>query len=246
MQKSIILLLILLYIASSAFYAQNVNEQLRYEYKLYYPFAKKFKLENSFKYSTVLNAPKWHAMDYFLTLDWRLNNRLDFFTQAYISYIWQSSSANTFEYRSTLGARFRITPGKRIETRILLRYEWRHLKNIDSKEWQQAFRPRIKAEALFPFNKSLLTMDKVWYAIANVEFFNTTNELKERFADRLNVGVGVGYRLNEKFGFEFQYMLQKSRETTVGEYKNTGNIFNFCVKQSILKHTSLKLNQSTD
>ena len=190
--------------------AQSTNEQLWFEYMLNYPFANSFNLENAFSYSTLINNSRWQAFDYSLTTEWSLGPHIDLIAQGVLSYTNQTESYNTVELRPVLGTRFYFTPNKRIQTRLLLRVEQRNFKNLDTQEWENSIRPRIRAEVIIPINQDSYFKDNLWYAIVDAEALFVDKDVEERFANRFRLRVGAGYRLNYSLRFEFIYMNQQS------------------------------------
>jgi hypothetical protein len=226
----------LLFIFSSiTFSSCQVNTQIWTEYMLNYPFANSFNLENAFCYSTLIGTPKWRAYDYAATLEWSVTNHIDLIAATALSYTNQTDSYNTFELRPALGTRLYFTPNKRIQTRLLLRFEQRNFKNLDTKEWTQQYRPRARAEAIIPINKVSYYVDKLWYAITDVEWLYKTDDVEERFANRFRWRIGGGYRLNYSLRFEFLYMLQQSKNTLEDDFESSDNIFRFRIKQYLRK-----------
>src|SRR5688572_28143176 len=57
--------------------AQSATEQLWFEYIVNYSFANSYNLENAFKYSMLLDTPRWYAFDFTPTLDRSLTNHID-------------------------------------------------------------------------------------------------------------------------------------------------------------------------
>lgn len=230
-----LLLLVCLSITTFSLRAQSASEQLWFEYMLNLPFANSFNLENAFTYSTVTNDPKWRAFDYAPTVEWSINDRVDLMGAVTLSYTAQTESDNTLEIRPMLGTRIHFTPHKRILTRLLFRYEQRNFKNLETNEWTHVWRPRIRAESLIPINQSSYFKDKLWYGILDAEWFLTTDDVQERFANRFRLRTGIGYRLSYTWRFDFIYMLQESRNEVEDGFATSDNIFRFRVKHFLRK-----------
>jgi len=227
----------LFFILHSTFtHAQSTtNQQAWFEYMLNYPFANSFNLENAFTYSTIIGTPKWRAMDYSASLEWSATNRIDLIAQTIFSYTNQTDNYNTFELRPILGTRLYFTPNKRIQTRLLLRVEQRNFKNLDTKEWNQVYRPRARGEVIIPISKDSYFEDKLWYAITDIEWLFKIDDVDERFANRFRWRIGGGYRLSYNLRFEFLYMLQQSKNTTEDDFESSDHIFRFRIKQYLRK-----------
>ncbi len=133
--------------------AQSTNEQLWFEYMLNFPFANSFNLENVLTYSTLLNTPKWRAVDYSPTLEFSLTNNIDLLAGGTLSYTDQTEDYDTFEGRLMVGTKIHFTPNSRILTRLQIRFEQRNFKNLETNTWETVYRPRARAEFLIPINR---------------------------------------------------------------------------------------------
>ncbi len=224
-----------LQVMSVGLHAQSSTEQVWSEYMLNYPFANSFNFENAFTYSTLVGTPKWRAYDYSATLEWSINNHIDVIGQMVVSYTNQTDNYNTLELRPVLGSRIYFSPNKRIQTRLLVRLEQRNFKNLETEEWESVIRPRARAEVIVPINKKSYYEDKLWYGITDLEVLFKTDDVDERFANRLRWRVGAGYRLSYSIRFEFIYMLQQSKNALEDDFQTSDNIFRFRVKQYLRK-----------
>jgi hypothetical protein len=216
--------------------AQQVNKQLWFEYMLNYPVAENVNMENSITYSTLLNKPRWRALDYSLCFEWSPNKYIDLIGQNIISYTWQNENLNSLEIRPVIGTRLYLTPDKRVQTRLLLRLEDRNFENPVTKQWTSAIRPRIRGEVIIPITKKSYREDDMWYSITDAELLFNTNQINERFANRFRVRIGGGYRLSYNLRFEFLYSIQQSRLNTDEDFITSDHIFRFRIKQYLRKN----------
>ena len=226
---------VVLFFATHLLRAQTVNEQIWVEYMLNYPFANSFNLENALTYNTVLNSPAWRSYEWAPTVEWSVHGKIDILGQTTLSYTNQAASYNTFEVRPALGTRFHFTPNKRIQTKLLLRLEQRNFKDLETNEWSQVYRPRARAEMIIPINKNSYFQNNLWYAMFDVETLFKVDDVEERFANRLRIRVGGGYRLNYNLRFEFLYMYQQSKQAIEDDFESSDNIFRFRIKQYLRK-----------
>lgn len=229
-------LLLLVFLTSLSAKAQSPTKQVWTEYMLNYSFANSFNIENAFTYSTLIGTPKWRALDYSPTLEWSLNQYIDIVAQTLFSYTLQTESTSTFEVRPTVGTRILFTPNKRIQTRLFLRLEQRNFKDLETKEWEQVYRPRARAEMVIPINKDSYFKDKLWYVITDIEWLYKIEDVQERFANRIRWRIGGGYRLSYNLRFEVLYMLQRSKDVINDNYETSDNIFRFRLKQFLRKN----------
>jgi hypothetical protein len=221
--------------------AQSTNEQLWFEYMLNLPFANSFNLENVLTYSTLLNTPRWRALDYSPTLEFSLTNNIDLLAGGTLSFTDQTEDYDTFEGRLMLGTKIHFTPNMRVLSRLQVRFEQRNFKNLETNTWETVYRPRARAELLIPFNKKSYFEDKLWYGIADAEvLFAVDGDVQERFANRFRLRLGVGYRLNYTSRFEIVYMLQQSKNGIDESFESTDNVFRFRYKHFLRRSKPTK------
>lgn len=215
--------------------AQSRNGQLWGEYMLNIPFANSFNLENAFAYSTAFTSPKWRALDYTPTLEYSVLNWLDISASVTMSFTAQTEDYNTFEVRPAIGSRIHFTPNQRVLLRCYMRLEQRNFKNLDTKEWEQTYRPRARLESIIPINRKSYYEDKLWYGIVDAEFLFTNEDVEERFANRYRIRTGIGYRLNTASRFELIFMLQGSRNGIEEQFTSSDNVIRVRYKQYLKK-----------
>lgn len=234
-KKRFLVVCLSLFLFSSPLKAQKANSQVWFEYMLNSPFANSFNLENAITYSTVLESPRWYAFDYAPTLEWSVNQNVDVIGQVVFSYTKQNESYNTFELRPVIGSRIHITPHQQIQSRVLLRLEQRNFRNLETKEWDQVYRPRVRFESIIPINRKSYYNDKLWYGLLDAEWLFVTDDVEERFANRFRLRVGGGYRLNYSLRFEILYMNQQSRDETENGFVTIDNVIRFRIKHYVNK-----------
>ena len=222
-------------------YAQKTSEQIWLEYMVNYPFANSFNVENAFVYSNSLSGNQFRDFSYTPTLEYSLTQNIDFQGAATVGYTKQTESYNTFEVRPMLGSRIYFTRNRRIQVRLLLRYELRNLKNLEANSWETVGRPRARLETLLPINGKSIFEDKLWYGILDAELLYTKNEVEERFANRFRLRVGIGYRITYSSRFEFLYMAQQSKNAIDGDFETTENIFRLRYKHFLRKTSKAKI-----
>jgi len=219
--------------------AQEVSTQLWYEYMLNLPFGKNYNMENAFTYSTAATGPLWRAYDYSLCVEKSISSHLDLLAQTVLSYTNQTNTFNTFEFRPIVGGRIHFSPNKRVQTRLLLRLEYRNFQNLETNDWSHVVRPRARAEVIIPINKASYSADKTWYALMDVELLYNVEDVRERFANRFRLRVGGGLRLSYNLRFEILFMSQQSREAIESQFETTDNIFRIRIKHFLSQSSNL-------
>jgi hypothetical protein len=212
------------------------------EYMLNYPFANSWNVEFAATYATVLEQPKWRSFDVQVTPEYSISQHFDVMGALLVSETFQNKALSTFEVREMLGTRIHFTPNKRILTRLLIRFEQRNQKDQETDRWSHSTRSRLRAETVIPLNKpTMFAGDNLWYAVADAEaFFIKDQDVQERFANRLRIRAGLGYRFSYALRIELMYTLQQSKNTLDGDFFTSDNIFRFRIKQYLNKSAPQK------
>ena len=202
------------------------HEQLWFDFQLSYPFANRYLIENTTSYQTVVSKDdKWRSVAISPNFEYIITRNLDFLFEVPIAYTLQKQGANSFEISPLSGVRFHITQNRRLDTRILLRYQVRSFREVEADEWETSNRTRLRGEIYFSINGPNLYTDKLWYLFGDYEeFFVIDQQVNERFANRRRARIGVGYRLSYKHRFDVSYTLQSSRDEIDGAFIRTDNV----------------------
>lgn len=238
--KQFMLLPALFLLQANWIYGQD--NQIWNEYMLNRPFSQSWNIEFAGTYSTVITGPKWRSLDAQVTPEYALSKYVDLMGALFIGYTLQNQSLSTFELREMLGTRIHLTPDKKILTRFLVRLENRNLQNIETGQWSSSNRSRLRVETITPLNMpTMYSGDKLWYMIFDAEAFIVLDQdVQERFANRLRLRYGFGYRFNYLTRLEFVYTLQQSKDALTEDFYTTDNIFRFRIKQYLRSGKSSK------
>lgn len=206
-------------------YAQE-NEQLWFEFQLSYPFGGRNLLENTTTYQTLLSKKdKWRSFSISPAFEHTLFTRLDLLSEVSISYTLQKEGSNSWDIMPMVGGRFFITQNKRIDTRLVLRYQMRYFRQVEEQDWDISNRTRLRAEIFVCINGPNLFTDKLWYLLGDYEeFIVLDQQVEERYANRRRARIGLAYRLSYKHRFELSYTLQSSRNELEGDFQSTDNV----------------------
>jgi hypothetical protein len=202
------------------------KEQLWLDYQIDYPFANRYLLEVATSYQTLLSKnDKWRSISLTTTFEALVFNFLDVTADLPIAYTVQKEGTNTYEFGPIVGLRFYITQSKRIDTRVLLRYQQRYFRQVEQNDWDVSNRTRLKAEAYICINGPNLFTNKLWYVALDYEEFIVLDEqLEERYANRRRAKIGLNYRLSYKHRFDISYTLQSSRNEIEGDFISNDNV----------------------
>jgi len=206
--------------------AAQQHDQLWLDFQVSYPFANRYLIENTTSYQTVLSKnDKWRSFAIDPNFEYIISPRFDFLFEIPIAYTNQKEGTNSFELSPMVGGRFHITQNRRLDTRILWRYQVRAFHQVEAGDWETSNRTRLRGEIYFCINGPNLYTDKLWYAFGDYEeFFVLDQQVNERFANRRRARLGVGYRLSYKHRFDVSYTLQSSRDEIDGAFISNDNI----------------------
>lgn len=211
--------------------AQHVDRQFWQDIVLDYQLGKNL-FETELSYQTLLTKENsWRSFNATPAYERSINKYLDLICGLPLSYTVQTDTSNSFELRTMVGARGYFTPGKRIETRLTVRFEYRFFEDLTTHQWTKSSRSRFRLEAVVPINRPNYYANKMVYGLADFELFSTVDkDVKERYSNRFRIRAGLGYRLSYNWRFEAIYMLQESRNNTSEGYNSGDNIIRLRIK----------------
>ncbi len=220
---------LLIFIFFTAYTQQK--EQIWLDFQVDYPFANKYLLEAEASYQTILAKDRWRSINLTSTFEVALLTKFDLMADLPIAFTLQQEGSNSIELSPMLGTRYHITQNKRIDSRLVLRYQQRYFWQVEDRDWDISNRIRLKGELWFSITGPNLFTDKLLYGILDYEeFIVLDKQLDERYANRRRGRIGIGYRLNYKNRFEFIYTLQSSRNEMEGEFISNDNVIQFRYK----------------
>ena len=224
---------------------QELNAQKHFqawvEYVPTISLPKSFSIQFRAAYRTNFEDPRWRTFELRIQPEYKLNSYVAFMVAVDFIRTHQNEQLTTFEIREALVAAFHFTPHKRIQTGITLRGEQRNVQDLETNAWTSSTRLRLLGSVKSPLNKKSMSAEHVLYALFELEAFITPDdEIKERYANKLRVYAGTGYKVNHNFKLELIYMWQESKNTIHGDVSSAQNIFRFRVVQSFGKKKKAK------
>lgn len=206
--------------------------QIWFDAELNYTHKQKWLFQNELSFQTLMwSGNNWHSYNTTPALEYNVCKNLDVIAGVPISYTKQVDAFNTLEIRAMTGARIYLTPRKRVQARLLVRWEYRWFYEENSGIWDKGNRFRLRAELVVPLNQPSYFVDNMWYLINDVEaFLWQGSEIHERYANRIRIRIGLGYRLNYKIRFEAIYINQNSRNQLDDEFNAHSDIIRLRLK----------------
>jgi len=204
----------------------QTGQQLWLEWQTSYPFANRYLAENTVSYQTLMSGgEKWRSFNLSPTFEFVLTPKIELTAEVPLGWTRQNNAVSSFEISPLLGARFHITQGKRVDVRILTRFQSRNFHQIEGDVWEHKGRFRLKGEVLISINRPNLFTDKLLYAILDYEeFIVVDQQVNERYANLHRARAGLGYRLSYKHRFDLIYTWQYSRNELGGDFNQIDGV----------------------
>jgi hypothetical protein len=209
--------------------AQEVptTEQLWVDFYSYIPITDSLEYDGDIGFRHAFSEFSWWKVYWRPALAYKWKKSIRFHGGFKVAYDDYEIGADTFELRPYLGIKIIWPRVDRLAFRHFFRAEERLLLNTESDSWTSHTRLRYKLGLKVPLNNPEMVKRTV-YLIASAELFgNSEGDLEERFASKRRGTVGVGYLFDQSWGLEFEYTRQGSRDTRLGGYEGTDNIFHF-------------------
>jgi hypothetical protein len=212
--------------ASTHLYAQINSTQLWTDFTVNKALQKRYSFDCELSYRTILNSSdKWHSVNITPKIEKALGNHWDLLLYLGSINTLQQQNYNTWEIRPGLGVRFHFTPLRKLQIRILGRFEIRNQYTFETRTWDVNFRSRLRLEEIFFINGESFEKNDLWYLLSDLELFYTIDkELEERYSDRLLLRLGVGYKLSDSWRFESICTYQYSKNTITGEFSKDDEV----------------------
>lgn len=217
-------------------YAQKANLQMWGDHEFHFPFANTYSFKTETSYRTLLSdEQKWRSLQFHPQLSANVLTFADLLLSVPVIFTAQTDTVNTSEIRLMVGTRLFLNSIKRVHTQVMIRFERRHLKHIGEGDWSTGNRLRVRGDLIIPINQNSYFEDKQWYSLMKVEAFFVEDDVYERFANRLRLSFGAGYRLNYTLRFEAEYNAQSSRNQISEQFSSTDHIIRFRIMHYINK-----------
>lgn len=212
--------------------AQQNNGQLWVDGIIGRNFASEFMFETEFSYQRLLSggADGWYSLNATPSVERSMTPHWDLLVGFPLSYTIQNDTSRSSEMRLQFGSRFLFTPFKRVQTRLLIRWEERYVRDEETMEVDNTNRLRLRAEIAVPLDAPRWNADTMWYALTDVEVFFTSSDVQERFANRMRNRIGIGRKFSYNWRLEFLYTLQRSRNALDDSEPSNDHIFRLRLK----------------
>ena len=201
------------------------TNHLWFDFYNYIPIADSLEYDGDIGFRHALGEFSWWRVYWRPALAYKWKSSVRFHGGLKFSFDDYEIAANTFELRPYLGIKVIWPRIDRFVFRHFLRAEQRFLHNTEFETWTSQFRLRYKLGMKVPINKPEMGERTVYVPVSAEIFGNGRGDLEERFASKLRLTVGIGYRFDLNWGLEFEYTRQGSRDTRLSGFKGSDNLF---------------------
>jgi hypothetical protein len=174
----------------------------------------------------VSGEPQWRNLDITPAVEYYPSSWLDLTGETTIGSTLQTDGLRTNELTVRAGVRTYLLkhvrdrlhhenkPVGRVSVASLFRVEGRNFWYSDGTDSQHSFRFRARLESKAPINHADLTADRTFYVLGDIEAFVPLGPgVEERFANKVRVRVGLGYRINASQRVDLLYLRDWVRQT---------------------------------
>lgn len=207
--------------------ADDLETQAWANYTMGWVRSEKLYLELDFEPKVLVSGePEWRNLDVTPMVEYYPNSWIDLTGELTVGTTMQTDDLRTNELTFRPGLRLYLIknmrerfdrehklPG-RISAATLFRVEERNFWYSDDTESKHELRFRARLEFKTPINHARLTDDRTFYLLADVEgFVPVGDEVDERFATKVRVRAGLGYRIDEHHRLDLLYFHDWLRDT---------------------------------
>jgi hypothetical protein len=232
--KFLLMFIILFSGLSTISFAQEEDEvinQLWLDYFFYYLPREGVQVTGDLGYRNRFSTSEWNQFIARGNFLYRYKSWLSLFGGFGFFFTAQSEITNTLEIRPWVGFKFivfvdflshiRFTNFTRIEGRFV----------INTQESGSSADPRFRnrTDMRIPITNYLF-VDNTLYTRFEVEFFTSSVNIIEQSADRIRLGVGLGYKFDYVWRVEFHYYVHLGNNEALGGFDQTESIWRVSVR----------------
>lgn len=221
----------------------GVTQQLWGDFTYFYPFATIYRAKAEIGRRTLLSGgDNWNRTVIKPSIEVYPIPAIDVMSAFGIFITNESVGPNQLELRPDIGFRWNIFQ-QRLIFRTNTRLEYRNIYYSDTTATSRTGRFRTRVELVFPFTNPSVRDPKTLYGLTDYELFVDLSDEPpgERFANRSRFRAGLGWRFNLEWRVELIYTLQKSKDTSSGDFQTTDHIYRIRVKFQPLRSKTAHL-----
>lgn len=231
--------LLLLAVSVSAQSTAPNSTQFWFEYDPTFQLSRNWAFDTEVAFHFARDIPEpWRELSVTPNIEYTIRKWIDVTGGVALTRTRQTDSFGSLEAKPYLGVRFKWnTPWRGIRLVNFAQWEFRFQHNLDTDETQSSRRFRNRIQLLIPINTRSLSEDRTFYLIIDGEAFATPGQdnVEERFKSRERYRVGIGWRRDSTWMYQFLYGVQKSRNTIGAPFSQRDDIFQFRLIHTIKK-----------
>ena len=209
-----------------------IDNQLWADYYQYFNFKPNWQFYGDAGARTVLENWSWLMIYTRPSVRWKKHKLWELHTGLGVFYTINVDEVNTFEVRPWQGFRLNWPNFKPIRFNHYFRLEERF--NFPTDLWNLEFNLRVRYK--FTINALIYTFanenKSSLYLPIYVEFFgNIGQQLTETFDNRRRLGIGIGYKMNSLWAFEFHFVSQFSHTGEDDKYQTSDRLFQLKIRK---------------
>jgi hypothetical protein len=209
------------------------NSQLWLDYDPTWSLSKRWTLDVDAATRYVNSDPALWQIRLYPTLEFSPLKWMDLSGGVWFIYTNRFENSDLFETRPFLGIRLKKDIWRGVRLSNYLRQEFRIRRDLDTGETRSARRLRNRLQVMIPINNKSLSEDNTWYAFADAEWFRQVNpDVDDGFNSRRRYRVGIGWRKNSTWTYQFFYGFQRTRSSSDQPYSKD-DIFSFSLIHKI-------------
>ncbi len=211
----------------------QVENQVQGTYQMYYSLKERVRLEGEVGSWSNVENKDWSVFYLKPGFQYWLRPYLNLIGMMDFRYTWQRILDNLFEVRPWVGGRLLWPTFRDFSLDHLVRAEMRIVSYRGSQkedDFDTAARLRYQLQLKTP-NYGFSFLKGLIYGLISYEIFlNLGETVEERFINSNRLRLGLGYRLNRQFMFEFLYTRQKSRNYITENFREDQNVWQLKIK----------------
>lgn len=175
----------------------------------------------------ISGGERWRNIDVTPLLEYYPNSWIDLTAEVTSGYTVQTNDVRTVEVTPRIGIRFHLfrnvwqqvtiserLPLSRLQLATFFRLEYRNIGYNQELASEHETRARLRIESKIAINHNKLAYDRTWYLFTDGEYFIPINrKIPERYASKIRIRFGPGYRVNRTYHFELLVIYDDAQNT---------------------------------
>lgn len=213
---------------------KNINNQFWADYYQYYYFKPNLQFYGDAGVRTIPGEWSWFMAFARPSIRWKKHELLELHGGIGVFQTFNVDDVNTFEIRPWQGVKVNWPTFKPIRFNHYFRIEERI--NFPTDTWAAELNLRIRYRFSINILIHTLNAQSSIFLPAYVEFFGDIGQqITENYNNRSRIGVGGGYKMNDQWTFEADFVLQFSRSGGDDSFNTSDRLIQIKVRRFLMK-----------